>query len=204
MIASFASLPPMSSSSPEKAPAPSGGFGLPAQPEAPAAKGLNGPDGMQAPLLACAGMGMQGNLPHPDGPSVIRLAGFDLDYHVTRARGENELVGRDYGPSLILVHDSEYDALDNLASKLKDFSGDIVEPGGHVALAAPWGTYSPEDLQAAADESGLTLLVTEVGHTGATVYRPGGDQGEFDRNIIVDDGGVMGRCAGPGSIDFGN
>jgi hypothetical protein len=198
MIAPLASLPPMSSAASDKASAPLGGFGLPSQAEPGPTKGLSSLGATQAPLITCTG------IPDLESPAVMRLGGFDLDFLVDRARQENAFVGRDHAPSVILVHDSDYDALDDLAAKLKDFSGDIVEPGGHVAITGPRGTYSAADLQAAADESGLTILVAEGGRSGATVYRPGADEAEFDPNISVDDGGAMTRCPGPGSIDFGN
>ena len=197
MIASFASLPPMSSSSPEKDPAPSGGFDLPAQPEAPAAKGLNGLDAMAAPLVACGG------LTEIEQPGVLRLTGFDVDDQVSRMRQENERIGRDYAPAVIIAHNDEWDALDDLAARLQEFSGDIVAPGGHVAFTGPVGIYSPSDLQAAADASGLTILVADD-YSGTFVHRPGAERYEFDPNITIDDGNARSRCPGPGSIDFGN
>jgi len=197
MIASRAPFPSMSTPAAEKT-APPSGFELPSHAEPGPTKGLSSLGATQAPLIACTG------IPDLESPAVMRLGGFDLDFLVDRARQENAFVGRDHAPSVILVHDSGDDALNDLAAKLKDFSGDIVEPGGHVAITGPRGTYSAADLQAAADESGLTILVAEGGRSGATVYRPDADEAEFDPNISVDDGGAMTRCPGPGSIDFGN
>lgn len=197
MIAMPPFIPHMSSPSPDKGSEPSG-FGLPPQAEAPAAKGLNGLHALTAQLPQC------GLLPEIEQPGVLRLIGFDVDDQVSRMRQENERIGRDYAPAVIIAHDDEWDALDDLAARLQEFSGDIVAPGGHVAFTGPDGVYSPDDLQDAADASGLTILVAELGRTGATVYRPGGHWGEFDRNIVVDDGNARSRCPGPGSIDFGN
>lgn len=199
MIAPLATLPSSSPVASDKAPPPSSDFNLKSQAE-PAAgnKGLNGLAGSEAPLVACTG------IPGLEDPSVLRLGGFDFDFIVGRAGEENAFIGRDHAPSLILAHASEYDALDDLASKLKDFSGDIVEPGGHVAITGPGGMYSAAALQEAADESGLTILVAEAGGSGATVYRPDAGEAEFDPGITVDDGDANSRCPGPGSIDFGN
>ena len=106
--------------------APPSGFELPSHADPVPPKGLSSLGATQARLSPVPGSLIS---------KALRLcvlgASISTFSSIVRVR-ENAFVGRDHAPSVILVHDSGDDALNDLAAKLKDFSGDIA------SLAVTW------------------------------------------------------------------